>query len=102
LDVFDQTSEAIALRTTHAHRGVKDLFRDLNHAIEQRAAARQNHAAGQLAIPTRVTDFIGHMHQNLFGARLQNVAEYLTRQLPRRAAAHRGHLNHFAPLGIAQ
>src|SRR5437660_10005293 len=42
------------------------------------------------------------MHQNLFGAWLQNVAENLTRELPRRAAANRRHLDHFAPLGIAQ
>jgi len=92
--------EAIAFGITDAHRRIEYLFSDFNHAIEQGTATCQHDAARQLTIPTGIADFIGHMHQNFFGARLQNVAENLPRKLSRRAAAYRRHLYHLASLRI--
>src|SRR5437016_5714071 len=77
LNVFDETAESIALGITDSHWSVKNLLGNLDHAIEQRAAAREHDPAGELPVPSRVFDFIGDVHQHFFGARLQDVAQDL-------------------------
>src|ERR1041385_305246 len=57
LNVFDQSSEAIALRKTDAHRRVKHLLGDLNHTVQQRAATGEHHPTRQLSAPTGVANF---------------------------------------------
>src|SRR5712691_10245752 len=42
------------------------------------------------------------MHQNFFRPRLQNVAENLTRELPRCTTSDRWNFDHFAALIVAQ
>src|SRR5437868_5523877 len=87
LHIFDQSAEAIAFGIADAHRRIEHLLGDLHHAVEQRATSSQDYAAGQLTIPTRVANFIIHMHENFLSARLQNVTKDLTRELSRRATA---------------
>jgi len=55
------------------------LFSDLNHPVEQRAATSQHYTTRELPIPTRVSNFIVDVHQNFFGARLQDVTKDLSR-----------------------
>src|SRR5437763_15652511 len=98
LNVFDETAKSITFGITNAHGSVKNLLGDLDHAIEQRASAGEHDAARQLPVPTRVLNFIGYMHQHFFGARLQDVAKNLSRELARRPAAYRRDFDHFAAL----
>src|ERR1051325_6061983 len=87
LNVFDQTTEAISFGITDSHRCIKNLFRDLSHAVQQCATTSQHDSTRELSFPTRVLDLIRNVHQHFFSARLQNVAENLARELARRTAA---------------
>src|SRR5712692_7124324 len=84
LHILDESAEPITFGITDANRRVEHLLSDLNHAVEQRAATRQHDPTRQLSVPTRVSDLVRHVHQHFFRAWLQNVAENLPRQLPRR------------------
>src|SRR5689334_23216422 len=81
LNIFNQTAETISFGITNSHGRIENLFRDLSHAVQQRAAASQHDTARELTFPTRVLDLIGDVHQHLFSARLENVAEDLAREL---------------------
>src|SRR2546425_2955142 len=94
LHIFDQSAEAIAFRITDAHGSIEHLLGSLNHAVEQRAASCEHDAARQLTIPTCIANFIRDVHQNFFGAWLQDVAKNLTREFPRRATSDRWNLDH--------
>src|SRR5262249_40061991 len=100
LNVFDQTAKTIAFGIANANGRIKNLFSDLNQTSEECTAARQDHAARQLSIPTGILNFIGNVHQHLFSSWLQNVAKNLSRQLAWRAAADRWHFHNFAALCI--
>src|SRR5712691_2168841 len=102
LHILDESAEAIAFGITDANRSVEDLLRDLHHAVEQRAATRQDDATRQLSVPTRISNLVRHVHQNFFRAWLQNVAENLPRQLPRRATSDRGNFDHLAALVVIE
>src|SRR5205085_2832870 len=70
LYVFDEAAEAVSLRVAEADRRVEDLFGYLDHAVEKRAAARQNHSARKLTLPTGLANLVGDVRENFFRARL--------------------------------
>src|SRR5205085_11890502 len=102
LYVFDQPAEAVALRVAEADGRVEDLLGDLDHAAEERAAARQDHSARKLPLPPRLAYLVGDVREDFLGARLEDVAENLARELPRRAASHRRDFDQLAALGLGQ
>src|SRR2546421_7076411 len=102
LYVFDDTAEAVALRVAEADGRVEDLLGYFDHAVEERAAARQNHSARKLPLPSGLAYLVGDVRQNFFGARLKYVAQYLARELSRRTTADGRHFDEFAPLRLAQ
>src|SRR6185369_17792605 len=77
LDVFNQPTEAISFGIPNSHRRIKNLFRDLSHAVQQSTTANQHDTARELSFPTRVFDFVCNMHQHFFSARLKDVAKDL-------------------------
>src|SRR5215207_6397657 len=78
LHIFDEPAEAIPLRIAKANGRIENLFGDLAHSIKERAAPCQNYSARELALPPALFDLVGDVHQDLFGARLKNVAEDLS------------------------
>src|ERR1044072_8229128 len=81
LYVFHQTTKAISFGISDSHWRIKNLFRDLGHAVQQRAATGQHNAARELSFPTCVFDLIGDVHQHFFSTRLKDVAKDLSREL---------------------
>src|ERR1041384_6467461 len=81
LNILNQATEAISFGIANTHRGIKNLFRDLSHAVQQRTAAGQHDPTRELSLPTCVFDLIGDVHQHFLGARLKNVAKDLSREL---------------------
>src|SRR6185436_20726950 len=88
LNVFNQPAETISFGITDSHRGIKHLFSDLSHAVQQRAATSQHNSARELSLPTRIFDLVSDVHQHFFSARLQNVAKYLARELAWRTSTN--------------
>src|ERR1700741_436428 len=102
LDVFNQTTEAISFGIPNSHRRIKNLFRDLGHAVQQRTAAGQHDTAGELSFPTCVLDLVCNVHQHFFSAWLKDVAKDLARELAGWSSTNRRHIDKLATFHLAQ
>ena len=74
-------------------RQIEDLLGDLGHAVEQRAAAGEHEAGVERLLVAGLADLVPHQMEDLFGARLQDVAQDAPRHDARPAAADAGHLD---------
>jgi hypothetical protein len=77
LDVFNQTTEAISFGIPNSHRRIKNLFRDLSHAVQKCTTTRYYNTTRKLSFPTCVFDLICDVHQHFLCAWLQDVAKDL-------------------------
>src|SRR5262245_61531570 len=69
---------AYEVRQTMPRRKVQNLLRHLNHTFHQRSAADQHHAGEYLLVKTSPLYLFQRMTENLFGSRLQDLAQNLT------------------------
>jgi hypothetical protein len=53
LNVFNQTTEAISFGIPNSHRRIKNLFRDLSHAVQQRTTARSTRHRSRVVVPNQ-------------------------------------------------
>src|SRR5712692_203904 len=73
---------------------VQRLLRHLDDAVHQRASANQYHTRKYLLVEAGSLDLFGRMTENLLGARLKNLTQYLPAEHARLPAPDRRHLDH--------
>src|SRR6266540_2507471 len=96
LHILNQSAKAISLWIAHTNGRIENLFSDFGHTTQQGTASSQHDTTRELSFPAGVLDLIGNVHQNFFGARLQNITEDLSRELTWRAPAHRRNIDSLA------
>src|SRR4051794_40840163 len=59
-----------------SHRKIENGFRQIRKALQHRASADKYHARARLPFITGAANFVADKMDDLFGARLQDIAEY--------------------------
>src|SRR5579859_4145467 len=81
-------------RQAAPHRKVEDALGQLLRSLEQRGAADQHDAGAEAVEHARANQLALRHREDLFHARLDNLAQQMARDEARIAAADAGHLHH--------
>ena len=93
VDVIRQPADAFGRGP--ANRQIEDLFGDLGHAFEHRAAAGQHDAGVERLLVAGASDLVPEQVADFLGARLQDLRQHAPRHRPRSAAGDAGDFHRF-------
>src|SRR5687767_2851934 len=91
--VIGESADAFRRRAPHGE--IKNLFRDLRHALEHRAAAREDDAGVELLLVAGAADLVPEQMADLFGPRLQDLRHHAPGHRPRPPAGDARHFHRF-------
>ena len=82
-----------------ANRQIQNVLGKLHKSAQHRTSAGKHDAGARLPFVSGVTDFVLHEMHDLFGARLDDVAQHGLRDRARVARSHSGDFEYLVALG---